>query len=78
MGRQELLEAGLDTFADTFSAEWRRQALAKIGLEAQADAGEDLLVAKLLGILTLMVDTTLFFRQLMECIAREIAGECSA
>lgn len=69
VGRQELLEAGLDTFAETFSAEWRRQALAKIGLEAQADAGEDLLVAKLLGILTLTeVDTTLFFRQLMECV----------
>ncbi|MBW7903227.1 MAG: YdiU family protein [Rhodocyclaceae bacterium] len=55
----------LDGFAGVFAAEWKRQALAKIGLIA-ADDGEDELTARLLGILTLTeVDTTRFFRALM-------------
>lgn len=66
VGHAELLEPGLDTFGTTFAAEWRRQALLKVGLEAQADQQEDELVGYLLGILTLTeVDTTRFFRGLM-------------
>ena len=67
VGGQEELEPGLDCFGDTFETEWRRQALQKIGLEPQQHQGEDQLMASLLGILTLTeVDTTLFFRGLMD------------
>ena len=60
------LEAGLEGFGDTFEREWRRQALQKIGLEPAANSGEEALMARLLGILTLTeVDTTIFFRSLM-------------
>jgi serine/tyrosine/threonine adenylyltransferase len=60
-------EAGLDAFADTFREEWRRQALAKVGLVPDQARDEETLVAELLGTLTLTeVDTTRFFRALME------------
>jgi uncharacterized protein YdiU (UPF0061 family) len=66
VGRPESLEAGLQGFGDTFENEWRRQALQKIGLAPAADHGEDELMARLLGILSLTeVDTTIFFRSLM-------------
>lgn len=66
VGRPESLESGLQDFGDTFENEWRRQALQKIGLTPAADHGEDELMARLLGILTLTeVDTTIFFRSLM-------------
>ncbi len=65
--RPEVLEPGLDTFGDTFEVEWRKQALQKVGLETGTHRGEDDLMAKLLGILLLTeVDTTLFFRALIE------------
>ncbi|MDQ5917218.1 MAG: serine/tyrosine/threonine adenylyltransferase, partial [Pseudomonadota bacterium] len=67
VGGQEELESGLDRFGDVFELEWRRQALQKIGLVPPSTAGEDELMARLLGILTLTeVDTTLFFRALMD------------
>lgn len=75
VGRPELLEAGLECFGNTFENEWRRQALQKIGLEPAVTHGEEQLVAKLLGILTLTeVDTTLFFRCLMDLDPAQPAG----
>lgn len=64
----ETLAAGVETYAEAFDVEWRRQALAKIGLDATAkgDDREERLVGELLGLLTLTeVDTTRFFRALM-------------
>jgi len=59
------LEAGLAAYVDTFAAEWARQAQGKIGL-AGSEAGEAL-VAQLLGLLTKTeVDTTRFFRGLID------------
>jgi len=63
-----LLEPGLQLFIDTFEAEWVSQALSKLGLSPGQVPGEDEdLISNLLGILTLTeVDTTRFFRALME------------
>ncbi len=67
VGDQEALAAGLEDYGDTFEQEWRRQALAKVGLVPGAARGEETLVAELLGALTLTeVDTTRFFRALIE------------
>ena len=61
----EAVAATLDDFADVFAGEWKRLALAKVGL-LPADDGEDEFVARLLGLLTLTeVDTTRFFRALI-------------
>ena len=66
VGDQEVLADGVEAFGDTFEQEWRRQALAKIGLEPASISGEETLVAELLGALTMTeVDTTRFFRALM-------------
>lgn len=73
VGRPESLEAGLQGFGDTFENEWRRQALQKIGLAPVPDHGEDELMARLLGILSLTeVDTTIFFRSLMAVDPRHL------
>lgn len=64
-----LLEPGLQLFIDTFEAEWVQQALSKIGLAPGGDdaAADEEMISRLLGILTLTeVDTTLFFRALIE------------
>ncbi|MDQ5946443.1 MAG: serine/tyrosine/threonine adenylyltransferase [Pseudomonadota bacterium] len=75
VGGQEELESRLDRFGDVFELEWRRQALQKIGLEPPSTAGEDELMARLLGILTLTeVDTTLFFRALMDVAPQHLPG----
>ena len=70
VGRPDALEAGLETYGDTFEAEWRRQALQKIGLApgpVSPVAGGDTLMARLLATLPQTeVDTTLFFRALSE------------
>ncbi|MBI2307966.1 MAG: YdiU family protein [Rhodocyclales bacterium] len=67
VGSPEPLEAGLQCYGETFEHEWRRQALQKVGLLPAGQHGEDELVARLLGMLTLTeVDTTLFFRALAE------------
>lgn len=66
VGDQAALADGVEAFGDAFEREWRRQALAKIGLEPGAVSGEEALVAELLGALTMTeVDTTRFFRALM-------------
>ncbi len=66
VGDQAALADGVEAFGDTFEQEWRRQALAKIGLEPASISGEESLVAELLGALTMTeVDTTRFFRALM-------------
>jgi len=65
-GDQEVLLAGLEAYSDTFASAWRRQALAKIGIAPVATGGEEMLMAELLGTLSLAeVDTTRFFRALM-------------
>ncbi len=73
LGNPEAMEAGLQVFADTFASEWHRQALQKIGLASRREHEGDELVARLLGILTLTeVDTTLFFRGLIEVGSGEL------
>lgn len=63
----ESLAAGVEAFGEQFADEWRRQSLAKLGLLPASGQGEEMLVAELLGTLTLTeVDTTRFFRALME------------
>jgi len=76
VGDPALLEAGLDIYADTFADEWRRQALAKIGLAPATASGEESLVADLLGVLTLTeVDTTRFFRALMRVAPNDLPAD---
>ncbi len=76
LGSREACEAGLETFGTTFAQEWRRQALAKIGLPPGPDDGEDELAGTLLGILTLTeTDTTRFFRALADIDPRRLPAD---
>ena len=76
IGDPEALAAGLEAYGDTFEAAWREQALAKIGLVPGSARGEETLVADLLGALTLTeVDTTRFFRALLDVAPQALPGE---
>ena len=76
VGDQETLAAGLEDYGDTFEQEWRRQALAKVGLVPGAARGEETLVAELLGALTMTeVDTTRFFRALIDVAPRALPDD---
>jgi uncharacterized protein YdiU (UPF0061 family) len=61
----EVLERGLEVYADTFTSSWRRMLAAKLGLSSLDREGDDALVGDLFELLQQTeTDMTLFFRRL--------------
>jgi uncharacterized protein YdiU (UPF0061 family) len=61
----EVLERGLEVYADTFTSSWRRRLAEKLGLSSLDREGDDALVGDLFDVLQQSeTDMTLFFRRL--------------
>ena len=61
----EVLEHGLEVYADTFTSSWRRMLAEKLGLSSLDREGDDALVGDLFEVLQQTeTDMTLFFRRL--------------
>jgi uncharacterized protein YdiU (UPF0061 family) len=61
----QLLERGLEVYADTFTSSWRRMLAEKLGLASLDCEGDDALVTELFDVLQQTeTDMTLFFRRL--------------
>lgn len=67
IGEVASLEAALETYRDTFDAEWRSMLAAKLGLRALTSEADLALASELLEVLTLTeTDMTLFYRRLAQ------------